>query len=206
MQAQRGFSLIELVVSITILVVLAGISTPLLTRFLQNSRISATANDFLSMVNLARGESIRRNTRVTLCGLGADRRCLSAAGDSTAFEANGWAVFEDGPVGPSTMLGATAPTTQLVRIQAMPKPGILVRANFGYITFTPMGQARTDNTSADKAAAKVCRVGATSTACDTAMNVRCIVVSSAGSPSIVDPKTAPGTANAGVTGSGGCVE
>lgn len=203
MQVQRGFSLIELMVSIGILVIVAGIGTPMMTQFFQNSRISAANNDLYAMVNVARAEAIRRNTRVTLCGLSAPSgTCLAVTGNAIPFETYGWAIFEDTSVGASSLLGATAPSSQLIRVQTTPPPGLLVRSTFGYMTFSPMGQALMSGGTVG-GSIKVCK-GTSSGGCDASLNTRCIMMSGAGSPSVMVPTgSAVSTASAG--SSGGCV-
>jgi type IV fimbrial biogenesis protein FimT len=210
MRLQRGFSLIELIVCILILLVLAGIGTPMVSRFLQNSKVSSMSNGFVSMVNLARSEAIRRNTQVTLCGLTAAKTCISAAsGNATPFETYGWAVFEDAPAGASTLQGATAAPTQLIRVENGVASGVLVRSTFAYATFTPRGLVRMD--SGIDGSVKLCKSSYSGSECDTGANVRCILISTGGSPSIFVPTgTASGTAaaiaGAGTTGgSAGCV-
>lgn len=210
MRSQRGFSLVEFVVCIAILVIFGGMAVPMMSQFVQSSKVSATASDLYVMVNLARAEAIRRNTRVTLCGLASNSQCLTQTGNGIPFETNGWAIFEDTVSGASSMLGATAPASQLIRIQPIPSGNILVRSTFNSATFTPMGQVRMNGTSLG-GSVKVCKGTSSSTACDASLSVRCVVISSAGSPSVVVPTgTTAGTpaalANAGVTGSSpGCV-
>ncbi len=188
-RVQHGFSLIEMMVSIGILVIMAGIGTPMMSMFLQNSRVTATANDLYSMVNLARAEAIRRNTRVTLCGVDAAGRCLTSTGNATPFEQYGWAIFEDNSSGASTMDGAKAVTGKLIRVQSAPPSGLLVRSTFGYAMFSPMGQVRMEGATAGGGSIKICRsttIG-TATACDTSRNVRCINISGAGGPVVKVP-------------------
>ena len=60
----RGFTLIELLVGLAIVGILAGLGAPSFAAFLQSSKLSSAAQSYLSGVQLARAEAIRRNTPV----------------------------------------------------------------------------------------------------------------------------------------------
>lgn len=63
----RGFTLIELMVTITVAALLLAIGVPTFRDVALGSRLSATANDLLASVQLARSEAIKRNITVTVC-------------------------------------------------------------------------------------------------------------------------------------------
>ena len=60
----RGFSLIELMVAITIFALLVVLATPMYTSFMGNSQIRAAGESLLSGIRLAQAEAVRRNTQV----------------------------------------------------------------------------------------------------------------------------------------------
>ena len=60
----RGFSLIELMVAMSILVILMLLAMPVYTEFVANTRIRNTAESMLNGVRLAQLEAVRRNTQV----------------------------------------------------------------------------------------------------------------------------------------------
>jgi type IV fimbrial biogenesis protein FimT len=64
---QRGFTLFELLVTLLVAGVILGIGVPNLLEFSRNNRITATANDLITSLYLARSEAVKRTTPITLC-------------------------------------------------------------------------------------------------------------------------------------------
>jgi type IV fimbrial biogenesis protein FimT len=129
---QRGFTLLELMVSITVLGILLGLSVPMFRETILNNRIVAQNNEFISGLNYARSEAIKRSDTVSLCPSTDGATCAASTNWST-----GWIVFADlnadgalngaelGPtqpmqVGPATTDGITinSPTFQFIRYTA----------------------------------------------------------------------------------------
>lgn len=68
----RGFTLIELMVTLTVLAVLLAIATPSFKDFTAGQRAKAAAYDLATALVLARSEAVKRNTTVTLAPITAD--------------------------------------------------------------------------------------------------------------------------------------
>jgi type IV fimbrial biogenesis protein FimT len=65
-RAQRGFTLVEIMISVAVLALLMMVGIPSFTLFIQNSRIRAAADATLNGLQTARTEAIRRNMCVQL--------------------------------------------------------------------------------------------------------------------------------------------
>lgn len=67
MQRLAGFSLIELMLTLGIVVVVAGLAGPSFSTLVNQHRATAALNAMLGAVHLARGSAITRGAIVTLC-------------------------------------------------------------------------------------------------------------------------------------------
>lgn len=74
----QGFTLIELIVAMSIAAILLAIAVPSYSGSQLNSQLRASANDLVSSINLARSEAIKRGTTVTLCASSDGENCSGA--------------------------------------------------------------------------------------------------------------------------------
>lgn len=79
----KGFTLLELMIVVSIVAIFAGIGVPSFSRLIANQRVHAAASDLQTALWRARSEAIRLNTQVVL---------------SPAISADGW---ESGWVAPN---------------------------------------------------------------------------------------------------------
>lgn len=91
MHKKEGFSLIELMVIISVLALALGLGVPAFNDMLSNSRMSTAVNDLVSSLHAARGEAISRQASVVLCPANAAGTSCQADGDLK----DGWLVFID---------------------------------------------------------------------------------------------------------------
>jgi type IV fimbrial biogenesis protein FimT len=88
MNLQKGFTLIEMLATIGVATVLLAAATPSFMQMNRNSRIITYTNDFVSSMNFARAEAIRRGSPVTLCHSNDNKTC-------SGVWSNGWITFAD---------------------------------------------------------------------------------------------------------------
>jgi type IV fimbrial biogenesis protein FimT len=88
---QSGFTLLELMIVITLMAVIMGFGLPNLQDFVRNSRMSSSANDIISDFNFARSEAVKRRVPVTLCKSEDGAAC----DDDDTDPFNRWLVFVD---------------------------------------------------------------------------------------------------------------
>lgn len=65
--AQSGFTLLELMLVVTLAGLLLGFGVPAMGNFIRNSRITGAANDVMAALHFTRSEAIKRRQPVTLC-------------------------------------------------------------------------------------------------------------------------------------------
>lgn len=71
-KAQHGFTLIELMVVVTIMVIIVSVATPSFRGLLQSQQVKSMAFDLTSDLLLARSEALKRNANVALVRTGTD--------------------------------------------------------------------------------------------------------------------------------------
>ncbi len=91
-RTQHGFTLYELLITVLIVGVVLTVGVPNMLAFNQNSRMTATANDVHSAFHLARSESSRAKTNITVC---ASSNSMDADSDCGGTWDQGYIVFID---------------------------------------------------------------------------------------------------------------
>ncbi len=69
---QRGFTIVELMVTLAVAAILMGFAVPAFNDFIRQRTAAARINDFVLAVTYARSEAARRGERVTIEALGGD--------------------------------------------------------------------------------------------------------------------------------------
>jgi type IV fimbrial biogenesis protein FimT len=92
-QQQTGFSLIELLVTLSIAVIVLAIATPSMSGLIRDARLSAQTDLLVRTINGTRMEAIKQRTNFKVCAAAlpnSDTACSTQASDWT----KGWLVID----------------------------------------------------------------------------------------------------------------
>lgn len=95
----EGFTLIELIVAITIVGILAAMAGPSMWTFFSQNRLSSQINELIADINLARSEAIKRSTTAGVCATAVNGTACAAGGNW----ANGWMSYYINPTTNATV-------------------------------------------------------------------------------------------------------
>ena len=136
---ERGFSIIELSVGLTIVGVLLALGMPSLSGYVQNARLGAAAKSFYTGLQIARTEAIKRNTAVEFV---LTNSVIAPGVENTLasdVQGKNWVV--------RTRTSASAPYT-LIEAKPMAEggganPAVTVAAGTALVTFNSLGGTTT---------------------------------------------------------------
>lgn len=130
-----GFTLIELIVAIAVMIILVSIAVPNFMAFIQGHRLTSQANDLVTVLNYARSEAIKRGVRVTVCSSNDGASCLG----STTWD-TGWIAFID------TNGDGVVGGEQIMQIRGALEAGNTLRSTIQRITYQNSGFAGSPTT------------------------------------------------------------
>jgi len=129
-QRVRGFTLVELMVTIGILAVLVAVAIPSFNSALISYRLTSISNTFVASAQLARSEAIKRNSKVTMCK-SADGLTCTATGDWQ----QGWILYQD--VNNNGVLNA--PDDVVIHTESALAAKFSMTYDLNYISYTASG-------------------------------------------------------------------
>lgn len=89
-----GITLIELMVTLTIVAIMAAFAAPDLQLFVRNSTVRAATTELASALTYARSEAIKRGWPVTVCKSSSINATSPGCSTTAAWE-DGWVIFVD---------------------------------------------------------------------------------------------------------------
>lgn len=125
---QRGFTLVELMVTVAVAVIMLAVAVPGFNEILRSNKLTTNVNGFVQALHLTRSEAIKSGG-ATLCASDNGTSCNGA--DWT----KGWILFSDFNLDGTLNAGET-----IVRVSdAMPAGSTLPTASATTVTYTGSG-------------------------------------------------------------------
>jgi type IV fimbrial biogenesis protein FimT len=125
---QAGFTIIELMVSITVLSVLLGVGAPAFNNLIRNQRMATQTNAVVGALTYARSEAAVRGQPVSICASNADRTACANGANSWV---NGWIIFTDRGATP----GSIDAGEEIIQTGEAPSNGFAVTTTDSFIRF-----------------------------------------------------------------------
>ena len=160
----KGFSLIELMITLSIAAILLVVAAPSFRDALRRNKVSSASNALLADISYARSEAINRGNVVSICPSSNQATCSNGQ----AYE-NGWLVYtyQAGKGVANTAYSATSGAILLRAANA--RDGLSIQGLDGVITsFGSQGQVRRPDNKQPKFATCFRPAGATGTGTSTA--------------------------------------
>lgn len=148
MRKDSGFTLIELIVTISVAAILVGIGIPSMTDLVKTNRRASAVNSLVSQMQLARSTAASRGVAVILCHSSDASSC---SGQEDPDWAEGWILFidndQDGNPDATDDNGSMDAGEMQVSI-ATERDGVTMPGNQTSFTFSPGFQLGTAGTVA----------------------------------------------------------
>lgn len=151
-----GFTLLELIVTISIAGILMAMAIPSFSDMMRNNRLTTYANQMVTSLNIARSEAVKRGVQVTI------RRKSTT---SNAWE-SGWEIFVDNTQIAGNVAGVRDGTDELLRTYDPLATGYTLRTGDNYscwlaytaagITWVPTQSTCTGNSGLTNDTFRVC--------------------------------------------------
>ena len=93
--AEKGFTLLEMMIVLSLAAIIMTMAVPSYRTFVQNNRITKEVNLLSAAIAGARGESAKRGKRVVLCQSSNPAASTPSCSGTSGTWSNGWIVFVD---------------------------------------------------------------------------------------------------------------
>ena len=166
MPRERGFTVAELLLSVTLLALLLGMGVPSFASLIRASRLAAASGGLLAAIHRTRSEAIERGVRATLCKSGDGTSC-TVDGDW----GQGWISFIDDDA------NGLRGSDEALLLTGAPASSVAITGNTPvarYVSYIPQGWTRTVNGALQMGTITVCVGG----------SARRIVIGSTGRPRV----------------------
>ena len=141
MRSSRGFTMLELMITILVAAILVMVAAPSFRTALQKHRVQAASDDLQAAIQYARTEAVLRATYVSLCATADATTCAASATYET-----GWLVYAH-PVATTkasdTYASAASAGMQVLRVGAAVPLASVRGLDNAVVTFGQQGQLET---------------------------------------------------------------
>jgi type IV fimbrial biogenesis protein FimT len=181
-----GLTMIELMVTLSVLVILTSLAAPSFIQTIASTRLSSATNELLATLTLAKSEAIKRGVRITVCPSTDGATCTT----NTNW-ANGWIVFNDITRVTNPVVDAGDGETVLQVGQNL-NDAITIRslASARYVSFGPDGASKLISGAFSNNTVRVC---STSTSLSNATRARDISIQRSGRIDVSTPASVAST-------------
>lgn len=131
MNTQQGFSMIEMMIAMSLVAILSILAIPSMQQLINNSRSRSIASEFMSAVQFARSAAITRGNNVSICA--ASNTSHTSCGSASNWD-NGWIVFND----PNSD-GVLANNNDRLMVSEQLPSNTVINSSLAYLTFNDMG-------------------------------------------------------------------
>lgn len=147
-QGQEGFSIVELMVALTVAAILLVVAAPSFRDALRRNKVSAASNALLADIAYARSEAINRGNIVSICPSADQSTCTA---NSAAYE-NGWLIYTYTPGKGTPNAAYVKSSTDNILLRASnARDSVSIRALDSVIlSFGSQGQIRRSDTKQPK--------------------------------------------------------
>ncbi len=114
---QRGFTLIELVITLVLVTILLALAVPNMRDALWRNKVITAANEYVALLNLARGEALRTGSTTAVCR-SPDPEAVAPACNVVNY--TGWLAYRYGNADINARAYNSASNDVIVRVAVLP--------------------------------------------------------------------------------------
>lgn len=122
---QAAFTMIELMVTLTILGIMLALAAPSFQTLVKNNRIAAETNRLVVDMQFARSEALKRGASVIMCRSGNPAAATPGCGGAPNTWSSGWLVYASGDANKTYEVA----TDTLLRVAQASPGGLTIKAN-----------------------------------------------------------------------------